>query len=111
MTESSSGFRHKILSGLAWQGSAELLGQTVSWASTILVIRLLDPADYGLMAMATLFVSFVLLLADLGIGAAIVQAEALEEEDLRTIQTLVIAFNATAFAVTFLGSPLIAAFF
>lgn len=104
-------YRRRVLSSLAWQGSAQFLGQVTSWASTILVIRLLDPGDYGLMAMATLFVSFVLMLSDLGIGAAIVQAEALDEEDLRAIQGLVLVFNGLGCVVTLVASPLIAAFF
>jgi len=111
MTNRVQDYRRKVLSSLAWQGSAQLLGQIVSWSSTILVIRLLDPGDYGLMAMATLFVGFVLLLADLGIGASIIQAESLDHDDYRAIQAFVTVFNGAAFALTLLGSPLIAAFF
>ena len=33
-----------------------LLGQVLTWAITIVVIRLLSPNDYGLLAMATVFV-------------------------------------------------------
>lgn len=111
MTDSEPTYRQRVLSSLAWQGSAQLLGQVISWASTILVIRLLDPSDYGLMAMATLFVGFVLLLADLGIGAAIVQADSLDDEDLRAIQAFIFVFNGLAFALTLFGSELIAGFF
>lgn len=104
-------YRRKVLSSLAWQGSAQLFGQLTSWASTIFVIRLLDPGDYGVMAMATLFVSFVLMLSDLGIGAAVVQAEHLDDDDLSAIQGFVFVFNGSGFAITLLGSGLIAAFF
>ena len=110
-TKPPTDYRRKVLSSLAWQGSAQLVGQVISWASTILVIRLLDPEDYGLMSMATLFVSFVLMLSDLGIGAAIVQAEELDEEDLRTVQGLVLCFNGVGLAATLLGSSLVASFF
>ena len=57
------------------------------------------------------FVGFVLLLADLGIGASIIQAEELDDDDYRAIQALVTVFNTIAFALTLLGAPLIAAFF
>jgi O-antigen/teichoic acid export membrane protein len=104
-------YRRKVLSSLAWQGSAQLFGQLTSWASTVFVIRLLDPSDYGVMAMATLFVSFVLMLSDLGIGAAIVQAEEVDEDDYAAIQGFVFLFNTAGFAITWLGSHWIAAFF
>jgi hypothetical protein len=42
----------RIFKSLVWMGSANLLGQIVSWLSTMLVIRPLPPDDYGLMARA-----------------------------------------------------------
>lgn len=110
-TRTPSTYRKKVLSSLAWQGSAQLVGQVLSWASTIFVIRLLDGSDYGLMAMANLFVSFILMMSDLGVGAAIVQAEELERKDLRAIQALVLMFNGVGFVLTLLAAPLMALFF
>lgn len=104
-------YRQKVLSSFAWMGLAQFFGQLVSWAATIVVIRLLDPSDYGVMAMATVFLSFLLMLSDLGIGAAIVQAEQITENDARVIQGFIIVFNVVAFVITLAGSGLIAAFF
>jgi len=92
-------------------GSAQLFGQLVSWAATIFVIRLLAPGDYGVMAMATVFLSFLFMLSDLGIGAAIVQAEAISENDARSIQGFIILFNLVGFAITLAGRGFIAGFF
>lgn len=108
---SEQGYRRRVLSGLAWLGSAQLVGQVVSWASTIFVIRLLSPEDYGLMAIATLCVSLVLILSDLGVGAALIQAESLDKRDLEAIQGFVLAFNVAGFAATLLAAPIVAGFF
>jgi hypothetical protein len=51
-------FRQKVLSGLYWTGSARLAAQVLSWATTLVVIRLLSPAEYGLIAMAMVFPAF-----------------------------------------------------
>jgi O-antigen/teichoic acid export membrane protein len=64
----------RVLASFLWLGSASLVGQVVSWVSTVLVIRLLSPDDYGLMAMAMLAISFLMLIGDLGVGAVVVQA-------------------------------------
>ena len=104
-------FRRKVLSSFAWMGSAQFFGQLASWAATILVIRLLEPGDYGVMAMATVFLSFLFMLSDLGIGAAIVQAKEISAEDARSIQGFIILFNLAGFAIVLAGSGLIAAFF
>ena len=47
-------------------------GQIVSWASTIVVARLLEPTDYGVVGMATLFLGLVTLVNEFGFGAAII---------------------------------------
>ncbi len=104
-------FRRKVLSSFAWMGSAQFFGQLITWASTILVIRLLEPSDYGVMAMATVFLSFLLMLSDLGIGAAIVQADEINQDEARAIQGFIVLFNVAGFALTIAGSSLIAAFF
>ena len=44
--------RSSVLRGFAWVGGGQFIGQLISWASTILVIRLLAPSDYGLIAMS-----------------------------------------------------------
>jgi len=51
--------RSQALSGLRWSASVRLASQVFTWAITLVVIRLLTPADYGLLAMATVFVSFL----------------------------------------------------
>ena len=64
----------QVVSSLKWQAGAQAIGQAVTWLSTLVVIRLLSPEAYGLMAMAGVLTSFFLLVADMGIGAATVQA-------------------------------------
>ena len=81
-------FRLKVLSSLKWQGAALALGQLISWGSTFVIVRLLAPGDYGLMAMATVLMSLMLMLSELGIGAAIVQVPEIDESDLPALQGL-----------------------
>ena len=71
--------RGKVMSALRWSAAARFFGQAVSWAITILVIRLLAPGDYGLMAMAMVVVSFLVLLNTLGLDAVLVQDKSLDE--------------------------------
>ncbi|HKA43523.1 MAG TPA: lipopolysaccharide biosynthesis protein [Burkholderiales bacterium] len=104
-------FRRTVVSGLYWSAGGRLAGQAVSWIITIVVIRVLSPADYGLLAMATVFVEFFGMMSQFGAGTAVVQAPELDERKLRQMFGFAIVVNGVLFAVIFLGAPLVAAFF
>lgn len=93
---------------LKWAGLAKLVGQIISWTSTLVVIRLLDPEAYGLMALVSVVISVLGSVAELGIGAAIVQARDIDRNDLAKISGLITAVNIGLFSLLALAAPLIA---
>ncbi len=103
--------RSKVMSALRWSAASRFLGQAVSWTITIIVIRLLSPGDYGLMAMAMVLVSFLILLNTLGLDAVLVQQKDIDEQMRRQIFGVVIVVNIFFFALTFLGDESVAAFY
>ena len=86
-------------------------GQLVSWAITIFVIRLLSPGDYGLMAMAMVLVSFLILLNTLGLDAVLVQEKDLDEQTRRQVFGMVILLNTFYFLLVLLGAESVAGFY
>jgi O-antigen/teichoic acid export membrane protein len=100
-----------VLSGLFWIGGTRLLGQALTWAITIVVIRLLSPSDYGLLAMATVFMSCLAMFAEAGLGTALIQAPVLNEDKLRRIFGAVILVDVALFALQIAAAPLVAWFF
>jgi len=107
----SSGVTHRITASLLWLGSANLLGQAISWLSTMVVIRLLSPEDYGLMAMAGLTIGCPLLIGDLGVGAVVIQSPTLTEPRLRALFGASLLTYITAAVLTYHAAPPLAAFF
>src|SRR5688572_16284835 len=85
--------RQRVLDGLYWLTAVKVLSQAISWAVTIYVIRILSPNDYGLMAMAGVFLSFILLFNEVGLGAAIVQKNDLNHEDQSNVGWAVVFLN------------------
>jgi len=104
-------FRVAVVRGFLWLGTSAFVGQFVSWLSTILVIRLLSPSDYGLMATTTVFTSFIAMLGELGFGAALIQAKDLSERDIRQAFGWVIVTSVLAWAACYAAAPAIAYFF
>src|ERR1700722_69831 len=65
--------KHTIVSAVGWFVAIKVSVQVVTWAMTLVVIRILSPDDYGLMAVSQIFVNFMLGFGSLGFGDALVQ--------------------------------------
>ncbi len=103
--------RSQALSGFRWTVSVRLLSQLVTWVITLAVIRLLTPADYGLLAMATVFVAFLAMFSELGLGAAIVQKEGVDESLLKRAFGLILVVHFSVAALLAIAAPLVADFY
>ncbi len=76
--------RQKVLKGVAWSGAQVWGSRAISLLAFVMLSRLLTPKDFGLVAMASLFISFVQAIQDQGFGDAIVQRKHLQQEHLDT---------------------------
>jgi O-antigen/teichoic acid export membrane protein len=68
-----------LVSGIAWTGGIKWVVQLFSWATTLVVARLLVPADFGIMGMGTLILGFIGLVNEFGLSAAIIQRKEIDE--------------------------------
>lgn len=102
--------KSKVLSGLRWTAGLRFLSQFLTWAVTIFVMRLLKPEDYGLMAMAMVFVGFLAMLNQV-MGTAIIQKPDMDQMDLQRIFGLLLVINFFLFLCTFFMAPTVAAIF
>ena len=101
----------QAIAGLKWSLAAKLLIQLFSWAVTILVIRLLVPADYGLMALCAVVIGIVTGVAELGLGASLIQARNLERGDLARVAGMLLLLNSACAVIVALAAPLLASVF
>ncbi|MCC6610735.1 MAG: lipopolysaccharide biosynthesis protein [Burkholderiales bacterium] len=112
MSESSdSGLRGAVLKGAAWSVGLRWGTRLIGLASTVILARLLTPADFGLVAMAMLVVGFVDAWLSFGLDTALIQNQSATRQHydtawtIRIIQSLVVAGAIAAIA------PLAAAYF
>lgn len=82
--EPAQSLRSLVVRGLGWKAFSQLSIQALALPTTIVIAHLITPADLGLVAMTVVFSSLALLLADLALGAALVQRPSLTEEDRST---------------------------
>lgn len=100
-----------VIKGLKVGAILRLAAQIFTWLNTLILIRLLTPDDYGLMAMTMAFIGIFALMGDFGIGKAIIQAEELSPSRLRQAFTINIISCLIFFTFFFSIAPGIAGFF
>lgn len=76
----SKNLKSKIVSGLIWNVVQLAVNKFFAFIVKLVLAKILFPEDFGLVGMAIVFISFVQVFNELGIGAAIVQRK---EEHLR----------------------------
>jgi len=94
--------------GLKWGGVAKLASQAASWAITLAVVHLLNPDDYGLMALCMVVVTILAGFAEFGLGSSLIQAAVLGTKDLSRVAGAIFLLNVSACIVTALAAPLLA---
>jgi O-antigen/teichoic acid export membrane protein len=96
---------------VAWSASARWLTQILSWASTIIVARLLTPADYGLVGMAGVYMALATLVGQVGISDAVLTLRDLTDRTLEELNSLAVMVGATLVAISCLLAAPLARFF
>ncbi|NII11155.1 oligosaccharide flippase family protein [Oleiagrimonas sp. C23AA] len=103
--------RREVLHSLKWLAGARLAGQAIAWTITLVVIRILKPSDYGLMAIAEVLIGFATLFQELGLFSAMVQKRDLNDRHVEQAFGLLILINSGIYLLVFAMAPLLAGFF
>lgn len=77
--------RHELLTGIGYMALAKYSGIIVQLLVTAILARLLTPSDFGVIAIATIIITFFNIISDIGIGPAIIQNKNLSRSDLEHI--------------------------
>ncbi len=101
----------KVVGGLAWTAAAKWISQLVSWPSTIVAARLLSPDDFGIAEMAGIYFIVANVMAEFGIGMAVLQMREMAAEIVAQIASVATLFGFLGMALSFVAAPLLAKFF
>lgn len=69
---------HRAATGAAWIIAWRIATRNIGLLSTLILVRLLQPGDFGLVALATGFISSVDALSAIGVQDALVRAPVLD---------------------------------
>jgi len=74
--------RKKAIHGAKWSMLQEIIGQLINFFIIIFLARLLDPKDFGIVAIATIIIASMKPFIAHGLGVAIAQRSKIEKEHL-----------------------------
>ncbi len=105
------GLTHRVRGAVLWRSGSQIAAQLVTWAATFLVIRLLNPADYGLFAMTQVVLMFLSLMNGYGFANALVRSDKVTPLEIRQMFGLLILLNGGLALAQLLLAPLAADYF
>lgn len=106
-----SSLSKKVSKGALWVTAASICARGLNVVSAIILVRLLAPEDFGLMAIAMAIVVFSQGTTQTGFEAALIQKQDRPEDFLDTAWTFELTRYLILFLITFLAAPLFASFF
>jgi lipopolysaccharide exporter len=85
---------NKIAKGAAWMMLLKLVERSIGLLSVLILARLLTPADFGLVAMATSVVALTELMGAFGFDTALIQRQSVDRTHYDTAWTFNVLFGA-----------------
>lgn len=107
----ASGFATHVRTAVVWRWGAQVGAQIITWTSTFLVVRLLDPSDYGLFAMSQVVVTALAFLNGQSFATSIVQTDRLDDRRIGQVFGMLLFANGMLAAIQFLFASYAAAYF
>lgn len=104
-------FRKQTMRGVAWSGLEKAFSLTITFVVNIIMARLLTPADYGVVGIIAVFLSFSQLFIDGGFTTALISKADRNDDDYRTVFVFNFLMSVFLYAVLFLAAPMIEKFY
>ena len=101
----------RTLSGLGWSYLATFIKALMSLLVLVILARLLEPVDFGLLAIAWIFILFGLRVGQAFVGPAIIQRSELTERHIQAGFTLSLIAGVSLAVIIYLLAPLVGGFF
>lgn len=103
--------KKQALSGLVWTFGQQFGTQLINFIISLILARVLLPADFGIIAMFSVVISISTTLVDGGMASSLIRSNDADNEDLSTVFWFNFCASLILYIVIFLFAPLIAAFY
>lgn len=104
-------YRKEVIKGAFWIAIAKYSGIVIQILITAILARLISPTAFGTIAVAMVILSFLNILADIGIGVAVIQFKSLTQLHLNSLFTLNIYIGIVLSIIFYASSEYIATYY
>lgn len=101
----------QVLHSLKWTALGKVVTQLIRWIVTFWVIRILAPEDYGMVAMADVIYSFILLFIGSFFTPILIQAKELSQKVLKQIFGMVLLVYVSCFFLQYILADTIGSYY
>jgi len=91
--------RTSFAGNLAWRAVANWSSQLFSWASLLVLVRVLAPSDFGIVAMCAVLYAHLRFVSEFGIPTTVVTLRTLTDEDLAQLNSVGVLFGLCGFTL------------
>ncbi len=103
--------KKKTLDGLAWTFAQQFGVQAVNFIVSVILARVLLPAEFGLIGMIAIFIAIGKSLIDGGMTSSLLRTKDPDQLDYSSVFYTNLAISVVTYAVVFFMAPYIAAFY
>lgn len=96
------GIKGKVVKGLVWTYAERLLAQLISLVVTVILARLIEPEEYGIIAIVTIFITLADTFAINGLGNSLIQKKEADHLDFSSVFYFNVGFSIILYTILFL---------
>jgi O-antigen/teichoic acid export membrane protein len=107
----ATGLASRVRSAVFWRSGSQIAAQILMWTVTIIVVRLLDPHDYGLYFMSQVLLIALNFLNGQSFASSLIREENVTPHRIAQVFGILILMNLALAAAQFLAAPAMAAYY
>lgn len=103
--------KKNVIGNFIWRFAERCGAQLVTFVVSIVLARILDPKDYGTIALVTVFTTILQVFVDSGLGTALIQKKDADDLDFSSVFYFNFIVCMVLYAGMFMAAPYIAVFY
>lgn len=103
--------KQKTITSVLWNGFNTISNRLLYFVVGVILARLLEPSDYGIIAMVTVFTAILQIFTDGGLGLALIRKQDRTDTDTATVFWYNLAMCWFIYLIMFIAAPFLADFY